>query len=354
MTIKQLSAEQAAVVDGLCQLKKTVQVLSGYAGTGKTTVIQHLIGELNGFDVCAYTGKAVNVLQSKGVKAQTIHSLIYEAHFDDYGDVYFELAKSIPSNGIIIDEGSMVTEAIYEDLRSFSVPLIFVGDGGQLEPVGDNFNIMKSPDYTLKQIHRNAGEIAQFAEHVREGGRPSRWISKNEQGEKVQFITRQKWKDLAAKVDQVVCAFNDVRVEVNRYVRQQLGRKSAKPEVGDKIICLRNHRAKGLFNGMQGTVGAVDNEKPKQKPWLYFESAGFEGWVQYEPEAFDQARYDVKRYSDDAIPFDYAYAVTCHKCQGSEFDKVLVLEHRCNKWDHSRWAYTAATRAKENLYWCEM
>lgn len=50
-------------------------------------------------------------------------------------------------------------------------------------------------------------------------------------------------------------------------------------------------------------------------------------------------------------PFDYAYVVTCHKMQGDEQPNILVYEQVCDKWDHKRWAYTAASRAKDKVYW---
>ena len=51
------------------------------------------------------------------------------------------------------------------------------------------------------------------------------------------------------------------------------------------------------------------------------------------------------------LEFTYGYAITCHKAQGSEFDKVLVLEEGFpyNKEEHARWLYTACTRASEKL-----
>ena len=51
------------------------------------------------------------------------------------------------------------------------------------------------------------------------------------------------------------------------------------------------------------------------------------------------------------LEFTYGYAITCHKSQGSEWDKVLVVEEKFpfDKEEHARWLYTAATRASEKL-----
>src|SRR3954447_26441989 len=81
-----LSDEQRAAVDRLLSFPSPVQTLGGYAGTGKTTVIRTLNEELPLFAVCAYTGKAANVLRRKGVAASTIHSLIFKARDELWRD----------------------------------------------------------------------------------------------------------------------------------------------------------------------------------------------------------------------------------------------------------------------------
>ena len=76
--IPPLSDEQKFVSRELLKFHKPIQTLGGYAGTGKSTVISHLIDILPNWKVCAFTGKAANVLRKKGVPATTIHSLIYK------------------------------------------------------------------------------------------------------------------------------------------------------------------------------------------------------------------------------------------------------------------------------------
>ena len=56
-------------------------------------------------------------------------------------------------------------------------------------------------------------------------------------------------------------------------------------------------------------------------------------------------------FKQEANPFDYAYAITCHKAQGDQFGNVIVYEQRCDNWDHVRWSYTAASRAVNGLIW---
>ena len=345
-----LNEEQKYVIKELMAFRKPITTLGGFGGAGKSTVIKHLVQVLPNFAVCAYTGKAANVLRRRGVSsAQTIHSLIYKAHSDEKGKVHFSLASSLDCEGIIVDEASMVSEDIYKDLKSFGKPMIFVGDHGQLEPVGDKFNLMSDPDYRLETIHRNAGEIAYFAEYIRKGYKPSSWEIRNGVGTKVKFVPKNAYKDLACEVDQAICAFNKLRVDINVFVREKMERSPLGPETGDKVMCLRNDRKSGLFNGMQGRVKAVyDNDM------LLFEAEDYISRVAFDKKVFNQVKYEFEHDRDAPSPFDYAYAVTCHKCQGDQFDSVLVLEQRCDLWDHKRWAYTAASRAKEKLFWCEV
>ena len=140
-----LTEEQKSIIRNILKFDKKIYKIGGYAGTGKSTLIRHLIYALPNFAVCAFTGKAASVLRKREIEnAQTIHSLIYKAHKDEKNNVYFTLASSIDCDGIIVDEASMVSEEIYKDLIYFNKPVIFVGDHGQLEPVGDNNNRLSS------------------------------------------------------------------------------------------------------------------------------------------------------------------------------------------------------------------
>lgn len=356
----ELSPEQDAALHQILAFPDREQTLGGYAGTGKTTLIRSLKKHLPDFAVCAFTGKAAHVLRRKGVPATTIHSLIYRPHKESYIDakgdrrerwVFGRIPRAMMlATGMIVDEASMVTERIYEDLRSFDVPLIFAGDHGQLEPVGDRFNLMKSPDIILETIHRNAGEIARFAEFIRNGYDSADWPKargKLKGRRRVQFLTAEKaCESPVGNWDQWIVAFNKLRVGLNRAYRSViLGERGDLPVLGDRVMCLQNDHSLGVFNGMQGTVGALD--KPNL---MRFDADGREYWVEYVPEQFNRTeRPEFER--SKRLPFDYCYVITCHKAQGDEFDRVLVFEQRCPLWDHARWAYTAASRARVRLDW---
>jgi exodeoxyribonuclease-5 len=321
------------------------QTLGGYAGTGKTTLIQYLRQFFPRFGVCAYTGKAANVLRTKGVDATTIHSRIYKPFFEN-GVIYWDLNPEPGCNGFIVDEASMVSKEIYEDLESFGLPMVFVGDHGQLEPIGSDFNLMGKPDHTLEEIHRNAGSIAHFAEHVRKGFAPRGFKSSDDS---VEFVGRVTTDDYV-QADQVICAYNKTRVKVNTEVRHAMGHEGVL-NVGERIMCLRNNRRAGLFNGMQGIVMDLYPGKRGGKYMDFlFDGQVIEG-IKYSTKYFGEESYDIKFGGDTPNPFDYAYCITAHKAQGDEWNEVLVIEQRCRNWDHKRWAYTAASRPKVKLRW---
>lgn len=333
------------LVNGIRKENKTEQTLGGYAGTGKTTLIRYLLHFFQDYGVAAYTGKAANILRRKGIGgASTIHSLIYKPQFD-MGHIYFDLADSLPYQGIIIDESSMVSEEIYNDLKTFGLPMIFVGDHGQLEPVGSKFNLMAKPEVRLEEIHRNAGDIAKFAEHIRKGKTAQSYKAED----KIEFKRRASIEYLM-DADQVICAYNKTRIQTNANIRAEKGLEGI-INVGERVMCLRNNKKLGLFNGMQGTVVDLYEGRHNRK-YMDFDFDGEvikEVW--YDPKCFGKEKAEIDHGRDTPNPFDYAYCITAHKAQGDEWDKVMVIEQKCKNWDHRRWAYTAASRSREKLVW---
>lgn len=334
------------LVSGVRDRNLHQQTLGGYAGTGKTTLIRYLVQFFPDFGVCAYTGKAANVLRRKGIMASTIHSRIYKPYFED-GTVYFDLTPDPMCTGFIVDEASMVSQDIYLDLKSFNIPMIFVGDHGQLEPIGSDFNLMRQPMYTLEEIHRNAGDIAKFANHVRQGYASRAFRPTDGSVQFLRGVSVQDYLD----VDQVICAYNKTRVQVNAQIRQALGHTGLLNE-GERVMCLRNNRQQGLFNGMQGIVAKLYVGR-RGANYMDFQTEDMliEG-IKYDAKQFGQENYELGYSGKDAPnPFDYAYCITAHKAQGDEWDKILVIEQICRNWDHRRWAYTAASRPKVLLKW---
>ena len=335
-----LTDEQMHIAEQLLKCEKQVQSLGGLAGTGKTTLVSYLSKQLPDYAFCAFTGKAADVLRTKGVLASTIHSLIYTPtdEKDKYGSPIFERKYDIACKGIIVDEASMVGRNVYHDLISYDLPVIFVGDHGQLEPVGEDMYLMANPDYKLETVHRNAGDIAKFAHHLRMGQRPIDY----EHCDAVKIVKKSQCGSLLLDADQIICAFNATRVSINKYVRQLKGLPEDFPIAGDRVISLLNSRKYGIYNGTQGIIRTINSRTLTLKGNKYT--------IQYNPSTFLQEKIEKTGMMREH-PFDYAYAITCHKAQGSEWDKLLVLEQYCSKWDHKRWTYTAASRAKKELIW---
>jgi len=354
-----LTDEQVAAVDRVIELihHQQLTTLGGYAGTGKTTITRHLYDTLKDYGVCAYTGKAADILRRKGLPASTIHSTIYRPIHEGKG-VRFELKgkSELGVQGFLVDEASMVGTKLFDDMLSFDLPIVAVGDHGQLPPVGEDAGLMRCPDVCLEQVHRNAGPIARFAEHLRLGGAAGEWdgVTQSNEGAGIVHVTgtHRVTNEHLQRADQVICAFNSTRVQLNRSIRMLLGKPSGNtPAVGDRVMCLRNDRSVGVFNGQQGTITTIGARRQEMTFQPLF---GVPVVVHYHKDGWNAPKapqYDRNSKPGQDVPFDFAYCVTAHKFQGDESNKVIVYEERCDLWDHARWAYTAASRAKETLLW---
>lgn len=337
------------IVKGVREEVLMQTTLGGYAGTGKTTLIKYITKFFPNFAVCAYTGKAANVLRKKDIPACTIHSLIYRAVYEYNIFVGFELVSrgEFGYDGVIVDEASMVPADIYSDLMSFGVPMIYVGDHGQLEPIGSDFNLMGNPDYKLEEIHRNAGDIAIYCERLRKGYNPLSF----KDSDKVHIKSQKKLTDDdLVNTDQVICAYNKTRVEMNARIRSILG-FSGLVNVGERVMCLKNNKKLCLFNGMQGIVRDLYEDGKKKLMDFEFDGTLYPA-IWYDTKQFGQERPSMDhKLGEQPNPFDYAYTITAHKAQGDEWNRVLAMEQKCKGWDHCRWTYTVGSRAKERLVW---
>lgn len=353
----ELSPDQAKAMDAIRKWLKSGRkrlTLGGYAGTGKTTLIREIRKEARA-SVCAFTGKAAHVLTTKGVEASTIHRLIYQPYDEctkckrDAEDcrckkpkieTRFRKVPMLPCNLVVVDEASMVNRELLVDLESFRVPVLYVGDHGQLEPVGDDPGLMRDPEIRLEQIHRQAAgsPVIQFAHHVRKGGRPTSF------GEDA--AVRVGLPANLTDFDIVLCGYNKTRVAVNAAIRKRLGFSGDLPMEGERVICLRNDRNFGIFNGMLGTVKKVDGGLTVE------DDLGFEFLdMPFEPDQFG-AEKTIGDTPRGLTLWDFGYCLTAHKSQGSEWDRVLVAEQIASIWSAQRWRYTTATRAAKRLVYC--
>ena len=332
--------------------------LFGYAGAGKTTLARHIAADVEGeVQFGAYTGKAALVLRSKGCgEARTIHSMIYRPKDSDSEEPSFVLNEDSPASKaslIVIDECSMVDEELGRDLLSFGKKVLVLGDPAQLPPVkGGGYFTEQEPDVMLTEVHRQAAgnPIIKLSMQVRAGER----LSLGDHGA-LRVVSRNAIDaELVTGADQVLVGLNKTRRAYNKRLRELLGFKGAMPEVGEKLVCLRNDKTKGLLNGAVFRVNkALGLRQRRFRMSLTAEEAsgGKPIRVGVLPAFFEGAEeslsYAQKRESDE---FDYGYALTVHKAQGSQWDHVVLFDESwAFRENRERWLYTGVTRAAKSL-----
>ena len=350
-------------------------VIAGYAGTGKSTLVSHIVDAMNIYpgDVCyvAFTGKASLVLREKGCEnSMTAHKLLYHSKekpdgtFEHKPRKYLEFGYKL----IVVDEVSMIPIDMWELLLSHKVHVIALGDPGQLPPIDGESELLAHPHVFLDEVVRQAqdSEIIRLSMDIRNG------ISlKPYRGNEVVIISKNQLNDFYySGADQIIAAKNITRNDINWKCRKiKFGNDVPNyPIAGEKAICLKNYwnvlseSGDPLINGM---IGELCDIKFKHDVFKYDDimEAGF---TIGDKNKFNKLFMDYKLFSESKqtinsdnwtefrgmikpMLFDYAYCITCHKSQGSEFDKVLVFNEYMKSTDHKRWLYTAATRAKKKL-----
>lgn len=356
--------------------------LAGFAGTGKTTIIVELLRQLSQkyiVKICTPTGKAASVLRHKKVPATTLHKLVYAPEtfcnrclqpvqaikgFDkkvrcpDCRTVSIKTkwirVPIIEADLVIVDEASMLNQTMVEDVEALAQRVLYVGDHGQLEPIGDDPRIMREPDIRLETIHRQAAQsgIIQLAHHMRRGFSPASWEGDFEDARSVgisKLIPR-----VLTRYDIILCGYNKTRKNINAALRSHRGYESQLPEPGERLICLQNDSDLGIFNGLLVTV--TKQRKSYELPrYDLVDDAGNEYFdIQILPEQFAEEK-KIEHSPKGIGLFDFGYCLTVHKSQGSEWNRVAVIEQIARGWDPARWRYTAATRAAQHLeYWLPM
>ncbi len=382
-------------------------VLCGYAGTGKTFLVDRIVGQLglkkgNEVAFVAPTGKAASVLERMGNPASTVHSLIYlrdeELVTDENGEVLgvrfvgFQRRDKLPSSLklIVVDETSMVSDEMVQDLLSYGVKCLFLGDPAQLPPVNGFNRLLSFAAYTLTEIVRQQPDspIAQLAAIVRGGGK----VPLGQFGACVYVITMRQFSERVRKkayteADIIIVGTNRTRARINREVRELLGipREALLPVDGEKLICTLNDwthplSKEGDFRLVNGTVGRCYHVREREDALglldfhadflpegeracdLPFDTALFtEGQYahDYGARAYtleggrvvaEPKRGERVRREEPVCRFEFGYAVTCHKAQGSEYDYVVVIdESGCFGEDRAAWLYTAISRARKKL-----
>jgi len=342
--------------------KSPIYRVFGFAGTGKSTIARHFAENIDGqVAYAAFTGKAALVMRNNGCNgASTIHSLIYKVIQDkNTKKVSFVLDRESSLRDaalLVVDECSMVDEKIGRDLLSFQVPILVLGDPAQLPPPsGAGFFTNKKPDNMLTEIHRQSKDnpIIYMSTMVREGNK----LKLGTYGESriLEKIVRRD----AINADQIIVGRNATRSQKNFQLRKLLGRgDSVFPIAEDKLICLRNDSSLGIYNGGLFNVDSVNHQLSGAKSKFLHMSLNSEDSRNGSPT---MVKVPKALFSGDRIPpnstllknsqqFDYGYAITCHKSQGSQWDNVLIYDESwCFRDDWARWLYTAITRAADKV-----
>lgn len=359
---------------------------SGAAGTGKTTVIKSMIEDLNMLSheviACAYVGKAVLVLSRHGLPSSTIHSFAYrprfvtekEIVFDEFGNpekktkkkLKFVLRNDIPKDIklIFIDESPMVNDKMIEDVLSFGIPVVMAGDQNQLPPVFGKNSILDYPDFVLTQIMRQAEDdpIVYLSQCILKGIP----IEYGTYG-KSRVIPRYDLNpSILTDYDMILCGKNKTRDSLNQRIRQEiLGYDDIKPRIHEKMICRKNNWGE-VMNGISLTNGLVGYVTDANYCSLHRDVLYMNFQPDFMEESFEKLSVDYKYLKASAEErknfgfgelerFEYAYAITVHLSQGSEYDRVLFMDEPFHDQQMlKRLRYTAITRAKEKLDFVKM
>ena len=401
-----LSEEQEEVLDFIINntfQKEEDSFICGYAGTGKSVLISELCKRMghHRLSVAAFTNIAAKTLRDKGIpNVRTIHSLIYKTESARSGKLIARLPyehESTPAKEcsvLIFDECSMIDADMYDDIKSYGIPCVFFGDMAQLPPVvfvPDSIKKNKQkkkeyledryyfqvtePDKVLTKVFRQAegdpildfitgfrldepaksegyGSSVTFVKDAIPAWRPELKISMD---------TLNKLFELFKDDFALICGTNKLRMRINEFVREKLGYNTPVPQKGEKIITLENFQ--DICNGSIYTVLDVSYEnesdnvyyvwtEERQKPFKVQAKNFLHGF----PDLAKQMKPIGIRTAEDAmtdpyIQADFAYVISCHKAQGSQWEKVCVLDESRVFGEYAKnWFYTAISRASKQLF----
>lgn len=373
-------------------LQSNVSIITGYGGTGKSTVVAAVLKLLGAkeFAQTALSGRAASRLSEiTSEEGYTIHRLLRFSPITKS----FEINKDNPlrEEVIILDEVSMVGAELFLSLvsaiRSGS-RLIMIGDDGQLESIGlcnifrDMLDSGVIPVARLTQIHRQAAKSAIITQSIRVRTAnqlvPAGWTGSEVRGElqdleldiygdailsqphilaqyqklcqqgqsadSVQVVLPQKYRGeiCTAKLNTLLQRYANPNGANEITISAKAKDTSCQYTLreNDKVIISCNHydtRTEGgkicpVFNGNRGTVCSISSKRI---------IIDFDQWGKVViPPAY---------WKD----IELAYALTCHKLQGSEADYVIVgLDFSARSMLTREWLYTAITRAKKRCILC--
>ena len=362
--------------------------ISGYAGTGKSTLVKFIISALDVEEskvaYAAYTGKAAEVLRKKGnPNAMTLHRLLYDSIPRPAGGFYRKPKTKLDYTIVVVDEVSMVPKSMIDLLLAHKVYVIFLGDPFQLPQIDkkEAHTLLDKPHIFLDEVMRQAAEseIIQITMKIRNYEN----IEFNKGNEVIVIPKKELVTGHLTWADQVICGTNATRQALNNQIRGLYGFEGL-PQDGEKIVIKRNYWdicnncGDALVNGCIGTFknpfesfrrlpSYIKNNR-RDLPVIISEFVSEDGssfgniefdkdFLLIEEPCIDwKVSYQLSKLKNklgDIIPKQatYGYALTGHAAQGSQWDKVLVIEENFpfSKEEHARWLYTCCTRPSEKL-----
>ena len=359
-------------------IEENVIAIVGKAGTGKSSIIKGIMKVLSErddleFSGCALSGKASQRIEEiTGLRSSTIHRLL---KYNPQSGFTYNQEDKLPHDVIIVDEFSMVNSYIASRLiRAIKdgAKLILVGDVAQLPPIGagnclvDIINSKSVPVVELTKVHRQAQKsgILSKANEIRGGIvfdeiDNSKSVKLGELKDLWYYPYKNKDNIIKAVVSlaekfkggnildfQVITSMkkrgqlstnslNKVLQDI--FNPDEIGKASIKKgdfmiRVGDKVIQQGNNYDLDVYNG---TLGIVRHIEPASKEMVIeFEGRG-------------RIEYDKELLKD----IDLAYALTTHKCQGSQFKHVVsVFDYSAYMMLSRQLVYTSLTRAQKTLF----
>ncbi len=442
-TNDQLNAIKAIVLFIAGNTNDSIFLLTGYAGTGKTSLISAIVHTLESFNIesvlLAPTGRAAKVLASyTGRSSFTIHKHIYRQKSSSDGMGMFELDRNMHSDAFfIIDEASMISGetaevsvfgsgCLLDDLieyvyRGRNCKLILVGDSAQLPPVGSALSpALSSQDLSLYGFNIETAELRDVVRQTRESGilmnatYVRRKITDNDLSipefkiEGFDDIFRITGETMLEEIeaaysyagtDGTVIIVNSNRM-ANRYnegIRNRILYREEEVSAGDMLMIVKNNyfwanKEEELDFIANGDMARIKKVVKKEERYgfrfadmildfidysvelevkvlldtLSSETASLSGeqnkmlfeniLEDYSGMSTKKKRYDAVRNDPyfNAMQIKFAYAVTCHKAQGGQWERVFIDQGMFNRQeptlDYLRWLYTAVTRATDRLY----
>lgn len=373
-----LAAKQKEAIETSCISQ--ISLISGPPGSGKTTIIDFVCQVMKDIQpglkiqLCAPTGKAANRMsESTGLTALTIHRLL--RYNPAKGGFEHGLHNPLNADLLIVDEFSMVDTELCAALLEAVGPnckVIFVGDKDQLPSVGsgkvldDILHIPEIPTTVLDKVYRQGNDSTILDHALSVSRRQHLDLLETKDFTFYDMDDKETPQDFEDVVDLYLDEVKDFGLDevlllspmnkgsfgtkaLNSAIQDvinpldgdnfvKVGRNSTF-RLRDRVIQLVNEADLGVFNGMVGTVVGVDHgDKLEGTP---------------ETITVDFRDFEVEYTKDRYSNLGLAYALTVHKCQGSEAKSVILLCHTSQKWMmQPNLIYTGMTRAKKKLQMC--